>query len=170
MAPRVPAYHDADAVVLGQSQTCQEGAAHRQALWVERIFEERGLAISLNAAGASQRLFVLLAEASLGKSTLLANWVARWRTREGKPVDETVHARFVGVGERSNAVDSLLRSILEGLRRVGKLTSETPDNANVLRSKSTNAATFWPPRCARTCGSPRPRCNRSRGYIIARIW
>jgi len=87
-------------------------------------------------AGAdSQRLFVLVAKAGLGKSTLLANWVARWRSREGKPADETVHARFVGVGERSGTVDALLRSILEELRRTGKLASEIPDNGNVLRSK-----------------------------------
>jgi WD40 repeat protein len=87
------------------------------------------------AAGDSQRLFALVAKAGLGKSTLLANWVARWRSREGKPADETVHARFVGVGERSNNVDSLLRSILEELARAGKLTSEIPENPNVLRSK-----------------------------------
>ncbi|MBN2574213.1 MAG: DUF4062 domain-containing protein, partial [Deltaproteobacteria bacterium] len=87
------------------------------------------------AAGDSQKLFALVAKAGLGKSTLLANWVARWRSREGKPADETVHARFVGVGERSNNVDSLVRSILEELRRTGKLSSEIPDNPNVLRSK-----------------------------------
>ncbi|MGB8293955.1 MAG: WD40 repeat domain-containing protein, partial [Polyangia bacterium] len=87
------------------------------------------------AVGDSQKLFVLVAKAGLGKSTLLANWVARWRSRDGKPADETMHARFVGVGERSNNVDSLLRSILEELRRAGKLTSEIPDNPNVLRSK-----------------------------------
>ena len=87
------------------------------------------------AAGNSQKLFVLVAKAGLGKSTLLANWVARWRSRDGKPADETEHARFVGVGEQSNNVDSLLRSILEELRRTGKLSSELPDNPNVLRSK-----------------------------------
>lgn len=87
------------------------------------------------AAGDSQNLFALVAKAGLGKSTLLANWVARWRSREDRPADETAHARFVGVGERSNNVDSLLRSILEELRRTGKLNSEIPDNANVLRSK-----------------------------------
>ncbi|MGB8293954.1 MAG: DUF4062 domain-containing protein, partial [Polyangia bacterium] len=87
------------------------------------------------AAGDSCKLFALVAKAGLGKSTLLANWVARWRSREGKPADETAHARFVGVGERSNNVDSLLRSILEELRRTGKLSSEIPDNPNVLRSK-----------------------------------
>jgi len=87
------------------------------------------------AAGDSQNLFALVAKAGLGKSTLLANWVARWRSRDGKPADETMHARFVGVGERSNNVDSLLRSILEELRRAGKLSSEIPDNPNVLRSK-----------------------------------
>lgn len=87
------------------------------------------------AEGNSQNLFGLVAKAGLGKSTLLANWVARWRSRPGKPTNETVHSRFVGVGERSNNVDSLLRSILAELRRAGKLSSEIPDNGNVLRSK-----------------------------------
>ena len=87
------------------------------------------------AAGSSRKLFVLVAKAGLGKSTLLANWVARWRAREGKPGDETIHARFVGVGERSSTVDSLLRSILEELRRAEKLANEISDNTNLLRSK-----------------------------------
>ncbi len=87
------------------------------------------------AAGNSRKLFVLVAKAGLGKSTLLANWVPRWRAREDKPGDETIHARFVGVGERSSTVDSLLRSILEELRRAEKLASEIPDNSNLLRSK-----------------------------------
>jgi WD40 repeat protein len=87
------------------------------------------------AAGDSRKLFALVAKAGLGKSTLLANWVARWRSRAGKAQRETMHARFVGVGERSNNVDSLLRSVLEELRRAGKLGSEIPDNTNVLRSK-----------------------------------
>ncbi len=85
--------------------------------------------------GNSQKLFVLVAKAGLGKSTLLANWVARFREREGKPADETLHARFVGVGEQSSTVDALLRSILAELRNAGKLASETPDNSNLLRSK-----------------------------------
>ena len=87
------------------------------------------------ATGDSRKLLVLVAKAGLGKSTLLANWIARFRAREGKPAGETIHARFVGVGEQSSTVDALLRSILEELRRAGKLASEIPDNANVLRSK-----------------------------------
>ncbi len=87
------------------------------------------------ATGDSRKLFALAAKGGLGKSTLLANWVARFRMREGQTAGATIHARFVGVGEQSSTVDALLRSILTELRRVGKLESETPDNANVLRSK-----------------------------------
>ena len=101
------------------------------------------------AAGDSRKLFVLVAKAGLGKSTLLANWVARWRSRDGGLANETVHARFVGVGEQSGTVDALLRSILEELQRTAKWPTERdrqrpdaverkveiPDDANVLRSK-----------------------------------
>jgi WD40 repeat protein len=92
-------------------------------------------ALDTYAAGDLRKLFVLVAKAGLGKSTLLAKWVERWRSRDGRPAGETVHARFVGVGERSNTVDTLLRSILEELRRAKSMASEIPDNANVLRSK-----------------------------------
>lgn len=87
------------------------------------------------AIGDSRKPFALTAKAGLGKSTLLANWAAKFRARAEKPANETMHLRFVGVGEHSNSVDALLRSILEELRRNGKLTTETPDNANLLRTK-----------------------------------
>jgi WD40 repeat protein len=86
------------------------------------------------AAEDSRNVFVLVAKAGMGKSTLLAKWVERWRSRKDKSPDETIHARFVGVGKRSSTVDSLLGSVLEELRRSGKLTSETPENPNILRS------------------------------------
>jgi WD40 repeat protein/tetratricopeptide (TPR) repeat protein len=74
----------------------------------------------------------------MGKSTLLANWADRCRRRLRGDAGESIHMRFIGVGERSNSVRDLLRYLLLELRDAAhKLDEgdEIPADPNELRQK-----------------------------------
>jgi len=83
-------------------------------------------ALDSYVSGHSDRPFVLTAPAGMGKSTLLANWIDRDRTRgRGRP-GESVHFRFIGQSDLSTTVPDLLHSLLLELQGVaGKIPSST---------------------------------------------
>jgi WD40 repeat protein len=88
--------------------------------------------------GDSRQLFALVAEAGMGKSTLLANWADRLRKRLRSNKGESIHLRFIGAGERSNSVHDLMYYLLLELRDVAhKLDAqdEIPYDPNELRQK-----------------------------------
>lgn len=81
----------------------------------------------------SRQIFALVSPPGMGKSTLLACWLRRrLRTATSR---ETVHARFVGVGERSNAATDVLRSLLREAQSAGKLDSVIPNDPRLIRSQ-----------------------------------
>ena len=79
-------------------------------------------------APADRRLMAVVAPGGVGKSTLLAKWVQRRRDR-----GETVVCRFIGVGDRSASVDTLLHFLVDELRASGRLTAEVSDDPRKLR-------------------------------------
>jgi WD40 repeat protein len=80
--------------------------------------------------GADRRLLAVVAPGGVGKSTLLAKWVQRRRNR-----GESAFCRFIGVGDRSASVDTLLSFLVDELRASGRLTAEVPDDPRKLRGK-----------------------------------
>lgn len=89
-------------------------------------------------AGDSNQLFVLTAEGGMGKSTLLANWVDRYRKRiDGRPSHSIhIHFRFIGQSDGTTSVYSLLRLLLTEIKEVAdKLDEEIPLDPVKLRNK-----------------------------------
>ena len=83
----------------------------------------------------SNRLFVLTAQAGMGKSMLLANWMDDYRRRTQSEPDHSIHFRFVGASDGSNTVYSLLRLLLREIKEVaGKLDDDIPDDPQKLRN------------------------------------
>ena len=76
------------------------------------------------------RLFVVAAAGGIGKTTLLAKWIADRRKR-----GDVVFCRFIGVGDRSSSVDSLLASLVDELREAGRVEGEIPTDPKKLREK-----------------------------------
>ena len=89
----------------------------------EGFIEREGDFAELDAyvEGDSTRPLVLTAAGGMGKSTLLANWVDRYRTRiqrgEG-PGGSSIHFRFIGQSDRSTTITNLLHSLLGELQLV----------------------------------------------------
>jgi WD40 repeat protein len=84
----------------------------------------------------SNQLFVLTAPGGMGKSSLLATWVDRYRTAiEGKE-GYSIHFRFIGQSDRSTTIYSLLHLLLHELKEVaGKIPEEIPDDPQKLRQE-----------------------------------
>lgn len=83
---------------------------------------------------SSNKLFILTAEAGMGKSMLLANWVDNYRTTIQDESTHSVHFRFIGVSDGSNTVYSLLRLLLRELKGVGdQIDDEIPKDPEMLR-------------------------------------
>ena len=76
------------------------------------------------------RLFAVAAAGGIGKTTLLAKWIADRRDR-----GDVVFCRFIGVGDRSSSVDSLLASLVDELREAGRIEGEIPTDPKKLREK-----------------------------------
>jgi hypothetical protein len=76
------------------------------------------------------RLFAVTAAGGIGKTTLLAKWIANRRKR-----GDLVFCRFIGVGDRPSGVDSLLASLVDELREAGRIGSEIPTDPKKLREK-----------------------------------
>jgi WD40 repeat protein len=76
------------------------------------------------------RLFAVAAAGGIGKTTLLAKWIANRRER-----DDVVFCRFIGVGDRSSSVDSMLASLVDELREAGRIQGEIPTDPKKLREK-----------------------------------
>ena len=76
------------------------------------------------------RLFAVAAAGGIGKTTLLAKWIADRRERA-----DVVFCRFIGVGDRSNSVDSLLASLLDELQETGRIVGKIPAEPKELRKK-----------------------------------
>ena len=75
--------------------------------------------------GDSDQLFVLTAEAGMGKSMLLANWVEDYRLRTEGDAETTVHCRFVGASDGSTTVHGLLRYLLRELHEIAHKLPDT---------------------------------------------
>jgi WD40 repeat protein/Cdc6-like AAA superfamily ATPase len=87
----------------------------------------------------SRKVFVLTAEAGMGKSTLLANWLDKHRQAAPDPASPLMHFRFVGQSDQSTTVYSLLFSILRELKEIhGRLEEEIPDDPQELRQEFIN--------------------------------
>jgi len=87
------------------------------------------------AEGNSNRLFVLTAEAGMGKSMLLSNWIDRYRTKIAERQGESAHFRFIGASDGSTTVHSLLRLLLREIKDVGgKLDAKIPDSPQEIRN------------------------------------
>jgi WD40 repeat protein len=82
--------------------------------------------------GDSRKLFVLTGPEGVGKSTLLAAWVAH---RRQVGTGEILHCRFIGMCDRSMTVDSLLRYLLVELVAAGEILHEIPENHADVRAK-----------------------------------
>ncbi len=84
-------------------------------------------------AGKEKGLLAVVAPAGLGKSTLLAAWVQHRQSPE--VAGERLLYRFIGVGDRSGTVDSLLRNVLAQLKEEKwlPLDAEVPDDPRELR-------------------------------------
>ena len=82
------------------------------------------------ADGNDTRLFAVAAAGGIGKTTLLAKWISDRREH-----GDTVFCRFIGVGDRSSSVDSLLASLVDELQAAGRITSEIPTDPKKLREK-----------------------------------
>jgi hypothetical protein len=84
----------------------------------------------------SNQLFALTAPGGMGKSTLLANWVDRYRRRCEGRVGHSIHFRFVGQSDGTTNCVSLLRFLLEDIKEVaGKLENEIPLDPARLRAE-----------------------------------
>ncbi len=104
----------------------------------EGFFERQGDFDELDAYadGDSGRLLVLTAPGGMGKSTLLANWIARRDALLDRGAGEGLHYRFIGQSDRSTAVDSLLRLLLQELREIaGKLDEDIPEDPRELQQR-----------------------------------
>ncbi|MGB8294540.1 MAG: DUF4062 domain-containing protein, partial [Polyangia bacterium] len=87
-------------------------------------------ALDEHADSDDVRLFAVAAAGGIGKTTLLAKWIANRRDR-----GDVVFCRFIGVGDRSSSVDSLLASLVDELREAGRIESEIPTDPKKLREK-----------------------------------
>jgi WD40 repeat protein len=76
------------------------------------------------------RLFAVAAAGGIGKTTLLAKWIANRREQ-----DDVVFCRFIGVGDRSSSVDSLLALLVDELGEAGRIQGEIPTDPRKLREK-----------------------------------
>lgn len=84
----------------------------------------------------SNKLFVLTAPGGVGKSTLLANWVDRYRRRIEGRASHSIHFRFIGQSDGTTTVYSLLRMLLGEIKEVKhKLDEEIPLNPTELRNR-----------------------------------
>jgi WD40 repeat protein len=121
--------------VTGQTDLEREIALHEEFVYaategfIERTDDFDALDAWANDT-ADQRLMAVVAPGGVGKSTLLAKWVQRRRNK-----GEAVVCRFVGVGDRSASVDTLLHFLIDELRASGRLTAEVPDDPRKLRGK-----------------------------------
>ena len=87
------------------------------------------------ADGDSNNLFVLTAPGGMGKSTLLANWVDRYRRRAEGRLGQSIHFRFIGQSDGTTTVYSLLRLLLHQVKEVAhKIDKEVPLDPFKLRN------------------------------------
>jgi hypothetical protein len=96
----------------------------------EGFVEQEGAFAELDRylASGSRQTFVLTAPGGMGKSTLLANWVARQKKQLND--DSTLHYRFIGQSDQSGTVTGLLRYLLLELQQVaGKIPLVTEETA-----------------------------------------
>jgi WD40 repeat protein len=87
----------------------------------------------------THQLFVLTAPGGMGKSSLLATWVDRYRTQIKNRNGESIHFRFIGQSDRSTTVYSLLNLLMRELKETkGKIPEEIPDDPQKLRQELVN--------------------------------
>ncbi len=106
----------------GQDGTLQrELDQQEQFLWSnsEGFIERSGdfTLLDAYAADESRKLFVLTAEAGMGKSMLLARWVDRFRGIVNPKQRESLHFRFIGQSDQSTSFYPLWRSLLQEIQQ-----------------------------------------------------
>ncbi len=104
----------------------------------EGFVERAGDFVELNSyvESDSNKLFVLTAPGGLGKSTLLANWVDRYRSRIKGRKGESIHFRFIGQSDGTTSLYSLLLLLLREIKEVAqKLDEEIPLDPIRLRNE-----------------------------------
>lgn len=88
------------------------------------------------AESDSNGLFVVTAPGGMGKSTLLANWVDRYRRRIEGRTDHSIHFRFIGQSDGTTTIYSMLRLLLSEIKEVAhKLDQEIPLEPTELRNE-----------------------------------
>lgn len=131
-------FPDRDEIVEDELQ--HELDQHEQFLFAntQGFFERPGIFAELDAyvsAANDRRLFVLMAEAGMGKSAHLGAWVQRLRNGKVTLLPGTVVCmRFLGSSDRSDSVDGVLRFLLHELASNDRLNGDLPDDPGELRS------------------------------------
>ena len=84
----------------------------------------------------SNQLFVLTAPGGMGKSSLLAKWVDRYRTFIEDKAGYSIHFRFIGQSDRSTTAYSIINLLMRELKEIArKLSEEIPDDPQKLRQE-----------------------------------
>jgi len=77
------------------------------------------------AANDSRKLFVLTAQAGMGKSMFLANWVERCKGQIDPEKNESLHFRFIGQSDKSTSFYNVWHTLLEEIKEyAGKLADD----------------------------------------------
>lgn len=88
------------------------------------------------AANDSRKLFVLTAEAGMGKSMFLAKWVDRHREKVDPDKNESIHFRFIGQSDKSTSFYNIWHTLLEEIKEnTGKIVDEVTRDADGSETK-----------------------------------
>ena len=126
--------------VVGETDLQKELDQQEQFLYSgsQGFIERRGDFDDLDAyiTGGSNQLFVLTAPGGMGKSSLLATWVDRYRITIEGMAGCSIHFRFIGQSDRSTSVYSLLHLLLQELKEAkDEFPEEIPDDPQKLRQE-----------------------------------
>jgi WD40 repeat protein len=124
--------------MVGESDLQKELDQQEQFLYScsEGFIEREGDFDDLDAyvQSDSRQLFVLTAPGGMGKSSLLAKWIDRYRIHSIDRTGASIHFRFIGQSDRSTSVDSLLRLVIEEIDTAcGGLELEIPSEPQKIR-------------------------------------
>lgn len=119
-----------------QSELAKELEQQEQFLQIsnEGFIERRGDFDAFYAylQSGEARPMAVTAHAGMGKTSLLAHFISRFE--RNARINETLHYRFAGVSDGATGADKILRSILEELQSIGKISGEIPSENQEMRS------------------------------------
>jgi Domain of unknown function (DUF4062) len=123
--------------VIGETELQKELEQQEQFLFTgsEGFIEREGDFDELDAyaEGESNQPFLLTAAGGMGKSSLLARWVNRYRIKIEGRSEVSIHFRFIGQSDRSTTVHALLGLLFREIKETtGKLEEPIPDDPQKL--------------------------------------